>query len=64
MTDTLLVAGVGPRIGEATVRTFHAAGYDVGMFARSGEFIEDLAADLDYYTCTVHSSMRGSADAN
>jgi hypothetical protein len=25
---------------------------------------EDLAADLDYYTCTVHSSMRGSADAN
>jgi len=25
---------------------------------------EDLAADLDYYICTVHSSMRGSADAN
>jgi NADP-dependent 3-hydroxy acid dehydrogenase YdfG len=46
MRDTLLVAGVGPRIGEATVRTFHAAGYDVGMFARSGEFIDDLAADL------------------
>jgi len=25
---------------------------------------EDLAADLDYYICTVHSSMRGGADAN
>ena len=46
MAHTVLVAGVGPRIGEATVRTFHAAGYDVGMFARSSDLIDDLAADL------------------
>lgn len=46
MAHTVLVAGVGPRIGEATVRTFHAAGHDVGMFARSSDLIDDLAADL------------------
>jgi NADP-dependent 3-hydroxy acid dehydrogenase YdfG len=46
MSQTALIAGVGETIGEATARTLHDAGYDVGLFARSEPFIEDLAADL------------------
>lgn len=46
MTGTAVVAGVGPKIGEAVVRELHDAGYDVGLFARSESFIEELAADL------------------
>ena len=46
MSQTALIAGVGETIGEATARTLHEAGYDVGLFARSESFIEDLAADL------------------
>jgi NADP-dependent 3-hydroxy acid dehydrogenase YdfG len=61
MADTVLVAGVGPRIGEATVRTFHAAGYDVGMFARSGAFIEDLAADLGDGAVAVETDITDEA---
>lgn len=46
MTRTAVVAGVGPTIGESVARRFHEAGYDVGLFARSTEFVEELAADL------------------
>lgn len=46
MSETVIVAGVGPRIGAAVARECHDAGMDVGLFARSPEFIEDLAADL------------------
>lgn len=46
MGETAVVAGVGPTIGEAAVREFHAAGMDVALFARSSEFIEELADDL------------------
>ena len=35
---------------------------DGGTFAFT--MTDDLAADLNYYTCTVHSSMRGEAEAN
>ncbi|MFC7058660.1 SDR family oxidoreductase [Halovenus salina] len=46
MSDTVLIVGVGETIGEATARQLHGAGYDVGLFARSAPFIEELAADL------------------
>jgi len=46
MTGTAVVAGVGPKIGAAVARELHDAGYDVGLFARSGEFIAELADDL------------------
>ncbi len=46
MSDTAIVAGVGPTIGAAVAREFHAAGMDVGLFARSTDYIEELAADL------------------
>lgn len=46
MSETAIVAGVGPTIGAAVAREFHEAGMNVGLFARSPGFIEDLAADL------------------
>ncbi len=46
VSETAVVAGVGPTIGEAVAREFHDAGMDVGLFARSAEFIEALADDL------------------
>jgi NADP-dependent 3-hydroxy acid dehydrogenase YdfG len=46
MPGTALVAGVGRRIGAAVVRELHAAGYEVGMFARSDGVIGELATEL------------------
>ena len=46
VTETAIVAGVGPTIGEAVAREFHAAGMDVGLFARSEAFVAELADDL------------------
>jgi NADP-dependent 3-hydroxy acid dehydrogenase YdfG len=46
MTGTVLVAGVGRRIGEAVVREFHAAGHEIGLFARSSDVIGPLADEL------------------
>ena len=46
MTRTAVIAGVGPGLGESLARTFAAEGCEVALFARSTEYIEDLAADL------------------
>ncbi|OYR52676.1 MULTISPECIES: SDR family NAD(P)-dependent oxidoreductase [unclassified Halorubrum] len=46
MTRTAVVAGVGPGLGESLARKFAAEGCRVALFARSTEFIEELAADL------------------
>ncbi|WP_435348897.1 SDR family NAD(P)-dependent oxidoreductase [Haloarchaeobius sp. HRN-SO-5] len=46
MSRTAVVAGVGPGLGESLARTFVDEGCDVGLFARSGTFVEELAADL------------------
>ena len=46
MPRTAVIAGVGPGLGESLARTFAADGCDVALFARSTEYIEDLAADL------------------
>lgn len=46
MTDTVLIAGVGETIGEATARQLHSEDYNVGLFARRASFIQELAADL------------------
>ncbi len=42
---TAVVAGVGPGLGAALVRKFAREGCRVAMFARSGEYLEKLAAD-------------------
>jgi len=46
MTDTAVVAGVGEGFGETVARRLAAEGYAVGLFARSEEYIEELAADI------------------
>jgi NAD(P)-dependent dehydrogenase (short-subunit alcohol dehydrogenase family) len=46
MTRTAVVAGVGPGLGESLARKLAAEGCRVALFARSTEYIEDLAADL------------------
>ena len=46
MTQTAVIAGVGPGLGESLARRFHEEGCSVGLFARSGEFVESLADDL------------------
>ena len=46
MTRTAVVAGVGPGLGESLARKFADEGCSVGLFARSGEHVADLAEDL------------------
>jgi NAD(P)-dependent dehydrogenase (short-subunit alcohol dehydrogenase family) len=46
MTRTAVIAGVGPGLGESIARRFAAAGCRVGLFARSGNYLQELAADL------------------
>jgi len=46
MPRTAVIAGVGPGLGESIARKFVREGCRVGLFARSEEYIEDLAADL------------------
>ena len=41
-----IVAGVGPGLGAALVRKLAKEGCSIGMFARSPEFIGELAAEL------------------
>ena len=46
MARTAVVAGVGPGLGESLARKFAAEGCQVALFARSADYIEDLASDL------------------
>jgi NAD(P)-dependent dehydrogenase (short-subunit alcohol dehydrogenase family) len=46
MSRTAVVAGVGPGLGESLARKFAAEGCQVALFARSGDYIEELADDL------------------
>ncbi|NHN43251.1 SDR family NAD(P)-dependent oxidoreductase [Halorubellus sp. JP-L1] len=46
MTHTAVVAGVGPGLGASIVRRFVDEGCQVGLFARSGDYVDELAADL------------------
>jgi NAD(P)-dependent dehydrogenase (short-subunit alcohol dehydrogenase family) len=47
MARTAVIAGVGPGLGASIARKFVAEGCAVGLFARSSEFIDDLAAELN-----------------
>lgn len=46
MTRTLFITGASTGIGAATARAAAAAGWNVGLFARSAERLEALAAEL------------------
>jgi NAD(P)-dependent dehydrogenase (short-subunit alcohol dehydrogenase family) len=46
MPRTAVIAGVGPGLGASLARKFAAEGCEVGLFSRSGDYLEALAADL------------------
>lgn len=46
MAQTAVIAGVGPGLGESLARKFVTEGCQVGLFARSEEHLDSLAADL------------------
>lgn len=46
MAPTAVIAGVGPGLGESLARTFAAKGCQVALFARSMDYIEELADEL------------------
>ena len=46
MARTAVVAGVGPGLGASLAHTFVEEGCDVGLFARSSEYTEELAEEL------------------
>ena len=46
MKKTAVITGVGPGLGASLVRKFASEGYQVGLLARSSDYIQTLAADL------------------
>lgn len=46
MPRTAVIAGVGPGLGESLARKFTDEGCQVALFARTAEYIEQLARDL------------------
>ncbi len=62
MTGTAIVAGVGPTIGQAVARRLHGAGYDVGLFARSEAFLEELSAGLGEGALAVPTDITDTDD--
>jgi NAD(P)-dependent dehydrogenase (short-subunit alcohol dehydrogenase family) len=58
MARTAVVAGVGPGLGESLARKFSGEGCELGLFARSEDFISDLAADLPAEAVAVPTDLR------
>ncbi len=56
MARTAVVAGVGPGLGESIARKFASEGCNVGLFARSDEYLGELAGEL-------HAETAGDAAA-
>lgn len=46
MTRTAVIAGVGPGLGESIARKFASEGLAVGLLARSDEYLDSLAREL------------------
>ncbi len=46
MSQTAVIAGVGPGLGASLARTFAAHGCQVALFARSAEYLTELAESL------------------
>lgn len=46
MSQTAVIAGVGPGLGESLARKFVEEGCQVGLFARSTGYLGDLSAEL------------------
>ena len=46
MSKTAVISGVGSGLGAALVRKFASEGYQVGLLARSPDYIQELAEEL------------------
>ena len=53
MPKTAVIAGVGPGLGAALVRKFAREGCQVGMFARSGDYLRTLSEETKEATGDV-----------
>jgi NAD(P)-dependent dehydrogenase (short-subunit alcohol dehydrogenase family) len=61
MTRTAVIAGVGPGLGESLARKFVDEGCAVGLFARSADYLDDLAADLGERALAVPTDVADPA---
>jgi len=57
MPRTAVIAGAGPGLGASLARTFVDEGCQVALFARSGSFLEELAADLGEQALAVPTDI-------
>ena len=57
MTRTAVIAGVGPGLGESLARKFIDEGCQVGLFARSTGYLEELSADLGEHAVAVPTDI-------
>lgn len=62
MAQTAIVAGVGPGLGESLARRFVDEGCQVGLFARSEDYLESLAADLGDDALAVPTDIADPAE--
>ncbi len=61
MARTAVIAGVGPGLGASIARRFVDEGCQVGLFARSSEFIDALAAELGEDAVAVPTDITDQA---
>ena len=47
MQKTAVISGVGPGLGASLARKFASKGYQVGLLARSSDYIQTLATELE-----------------
>jgi NAD(P)-dependent dehydrogenase (short-subunit alcohol dehydrogenase family) len=62
MTHTVVVAGVGPGLGESLARRFVDEGCRVALFARTASYVEGLAADLGERALAVPTDLTVPAE--
>ena len=62
MSRTAVIAGVGPGLGESLARKFADEGCAVGLFARSKEYVADLADDLPADAVGVEADVSNPDD--
>lgn len=60
MARTAVIAGVGPGLGASLANKFVEEGCQVGLFARSEEYLADLSADLGENALAVPTDITDS----
>ncbi len=61
MTRTAVIAGVGPGLGKSIAKRFLEEGCQVGLFARSAEYLEKLSAELGENALAVPTDITDPA---